>query len=109
MNEYELVVQKQFSKRSKMEWEKLCNKSEALLDGERAMKDLSAAQTITCHMNCKWNVNRQNASTKREAYFFQSLTSSHQKAFYSLFRQKVTFLEEKVTKLSSFFRKTRAF
>ena len=70
------------------------------------MKDLSAAQTITCHMNCKWNVNRQNASTKREAYFFQSLTSSHQKAFYSLFRQKVTILEEKVTKLS---RKTKAF
>ena len=59
------------------------------------MKDLSAAQTITCHMNCKWNVNRQNASTKPEAYFFQSLTSSHQKAFYSLFRQKVTILEEK--------------
>ena len=25
MNEYELVVQLQFSKRSKMEWEKLCN------------------------------------------------------------------------------------
>ena len=71
------------------------------------MKDLSAAQTITCHMNCKWNVNRQNASTKREAYFFQSLTSSHQKAFYSLFRQKVTILEEKVTKLSSFFGKEK--